>query len=122
MRESCNDVDNGSGSDEVDEDCDDNDDDEEDYEEMTEEQYMIWSFFQEASVADIGIIPGCSEKKATEIIKLRPFRHFHDLVSIYICFDNLAFLRNCLRFLSIELYFPPVFGAAFHLHNCVELV
>ena len=51
------------------------------YEEMTEEQSMIWSFFQEAPVADIGTVPGCSEKKAAEIIKHRPFKNFHDLVS-----------------------------------------
>ena len=55
-------------------------DDSDDYEEMTEEQSMIWSFFQEASVTDIGTVPGCSEKKAIEIIKHRPFRNFHDLV------------------------------------------
>ena len=66
--------------DEIDKDDDDDDDDDDEFEEMTEEQSMIWSFFQEASVLDIGTVPGCSEKKAAEIIKHRPFRNFHDLV------------------------------------------
>ena len=71
------------------------------YEEMTEEQSMIWSFFQEASVADIGTVPGCSERKAAEIIKQRPFKNFHDLVSricylfqFFSCFGHIVLVEK----------------------------
>ena len=65
-----------------DENDDEEDDDDYDYG-MTEEQSSIWSFFQEASVADIGTVPGCSEKRAAEIIKHRPFDDYNDLVGIF---------------------------------------
>ena len=49
--------------------------------EMTSSQRVIWSFFEDASMEDIANVPGCSEKKAADIVKYRPFENYQDLVS-----------------------------------------
>ena len=63
----------------------DNDDEggfDDDYIEMTKDKSLIFSFFQEASIEDIASVPGCSEKNAAKIVKLRPFADYGDLVSV----------------------------------------
>eukprot|EP00795_Rhopilema_esculentum_P017251 gene17251-8812_t len=49
--------------------------------EMTQQELCVLSFFQDASLADIGTVPGLSEKKASMIIEQRPFEDYNDLIA-----------------------------------------
>ncbi|XP_014783505.1 SWI/SNF-related matrix-associated actin-dependent regulator of chromatin subfamily A containing DEAD/H box 1 [Octopus bimaculoides] len=48
--------------------------------EKQSEQEIIQSFFNEAKIEELMAIPGCSEKKAEIIIKLRPFESYDSLI------------------------------------------
>ncbi|GAB1607804.1 SWI/SNF-related matrix-associated actin-dependent regulator of chromatin subfamily A containing DEAD/H box 1-like [Argonauta hians] len=48
--------------------------------EKQSEQEIILSFFNEAKIEELMGIPGCSEKKAEVIIKLRPFGSYDELI------------------------------------------
>ena len=50
--------------------------------EMTKQELCVLSFFQDATLADIGTVPGLSDKKASLIIEQRPFEDYNDLVSL----------------------------------------
>lgn len=58
-------------------------------EEVMEDGYKtkILSFLQEASLAELTLIPQCSQKKAQRIIELRPFNTWETLVSLYSFFS-----------------------------------
>eukprot|EP00794_Sanderia_malayensis_P000180 gene180-793_t len=70
--------------------------------EMSHSQMTVWSFFQNSSLADISVVPGCSEKKAKEIIKLRPFEDYFDLKNKLngIKGTTTKLLEDCLDFIK----------------------
>ena len=49
------------------------------------QRVKILSFLEEASVAEIGCVPGCSAKKADRIAKLRPFGDWTTMVFLSSC-------------------------------------
>ena len=45
------------------------------------EKEMILSFFNETSLEELQILPGCKKNKATIIVGMRPFADWDDLIS-----------------------------------------
>lgn len=47
----------------------------------TSKQELILSFLEEATLAELLVLPGCSRKKAEALVELRPFGSWEKLVS-----------------------------------------
>ena len=45
------------------------------------EKEMILSFFNETSLEELQILPGCKKNKAATILQLRPFTDWDDLIA-----------------------------------------
>uniref|UniRef100_A0A7N8XIW3 DNA helicase n=1 Tax=Mastacembelus armatus TaxID=205130 RepID=A0A7N8XIW3_9TELE len=50
---------------------------------MTDPKKEIIKFFQNASIDELSLIPGCSVKKAQKIVELRPFDSWESLVEVF---------------------------------------
>ncbi|XP_070759920.1 SWI/SNF-related matrix-associated actin-dependent regulator of chromatin subfamily A containing DEAD/H box 1A [Enoplosus armatus] len=50
---------------------------------MTDLKQEILTFFQDASIDELSLIPGCSVKKAQKIVELRPFDRWQSLVDVF---------------------------------------
>ncbi|XP_068617188.1 SWI/SNF-related matrix-associated actin-dependent regulator of chromatin subfamily A containing DEAD/H box 1A [Brachionichthys hirsutus] len=58
---------------------------------LTEPEKEILSFFQNASLDELSLIAGCSIKKATRIVELRPYGSWQSLVDVFHKNNGLSF-------------------------------
>lgn len=89
-------------------------------EEVMEDGYKgkILHFLQDASVAELTLIPQCSQKKAQKITELRPFNSWEALVRLHSFFSPL-----CVCLIHSTAYSQGVFRPGKHRWvalTCVE--
>jgi hypothetical protein len=61
-----------------------------DEEQHNSKQQMIFDFFEEATLAEMMVLPGCSRKKAEVLLELRPFGSYAGLVCFLRPFGSYA--------------------------------